>query len=363
MEAASRGVHDEASPASAVPLGAERLAQASEVGLVSAQDCVRAAVVSRVRFAAVVVAALTTLPVARAETTAAPAPPVYDLGPGKPLGAGPARENSGIVKSRQWPDLYWMHNDSGDEPRVYPVHRDGSTYPNERYLDEPGVLIGGAINVDWEDVAMTASGQLVVADCGNNGNDRRDLAFYFLAEPAPTAGRTAPLRRVFFRYPEQRQFPAPADNFNYDAEGVFTLGDDVYLCTKHRSDTRTRLYRLTETPGEEVHPLEYLDQFDVRGQVTGADADATGERTVLLTYQTLWLFDVEDRERPLSGPVKWLPYRGAEDVEAVCFADAETLLVAAEAEGRLYEVPVNKFVEFDRGESSDSPTSAASGTR
>lgn len=274
----------------------------------------------------------------------------FKLANGRRLGEGPAKEHSGIVKSRQWPDLYWLHNDSGDQPRIYAMHRDGSVYQSDRYPDEPGVLIGGAINVDWEDIALTASGKLVVADCGNNSNDRRDLALYFLMEPRPQAGRTAHLNRVFFRYPEQHDFPATEDDFNYDAEAVFALGDVIYVCTKHRSDTNTRLYRLDSADGRdgEVHDLTLVDAFDARGKVTGADATADGKQVVLLTYTALWLFDVTDPQRPLSGPVKWLPYEGAEDVEAVCFADDRTMLVGSEAEGRLYEVPLDRFIEFSR---------------
>ena len=40
-----------------------------------------------------------------------------------PPGSG---EVSGIVPSRQWPGVFWVHNDSGDETRIYPVGRDGS---------------------------------------------------------------------------------------------------------------------------------------------------------------------------------------------------------------------------------------------
>jgi len=94
------------------------------------------------------------------------------------LGPGPAKENSGIVKSRNFPELCWMHNDSGDEPRIYPIHRDGSNYDDTRYAEESGFLIGGAINVNWEDIAVDADGNVIVADTGNNENDRRDLVLY-----------------------------------------------------------------------------------------------------------------------------------------------------------------------------------------
>ncbi|MEM9658759.1 MAG: amidohydrolase family protein, partial [Planctomycetota bacterium] len=46
---------------------------------------------------------------------------------------GTARENSGIVQSRTDADLFWMHNDSGDQPRIYPVRRDARVVGSERY--------------------------------------------------------------------------------------------------------------------------------------------------------------------------------------------------------------------------------------
>jgi hypothetical protein len=279
-----------------------------------------------------------------AETAVSDGSQVLQLGRGRPLGAGPATENSGIVKSRQWPDLYWMHNDSGDEPRIYPVHRDGSVYESSRYPDAPGVLIGDAINVDWEDITVDASGRIIVADVGNNGNDRRDLVLYYLAEPSPDAGRTVALRRIFVRYPEQSAFPAPANDFNYDAEAVFTLGDDVFICTKHRSDTLTRVYRLPSDSTADVQVLEQVDAFDVEGQATGADATAAGDKIVITTYDSLWLFEHVDPQHPVSGPVRRLRFSPSDgDVEAVCFADDDTLLLAAEAAQRIYEVPATAF--------------------
>jgi len=266
---------------------------------------------------------------------------------GKPLGAGPVKENSGIVKSRNFENLFWMHNDSGDEPRVYPVRRDGSVYVAERYgPDQPGALIGGAINVDWEDITTDSRGQLIVADSGNNANDRRDLVLYFLPEPSPTAGRTTWSRRVFFRYPDQRQFPAPKDDFNFDSEALFTLGEQLYLLSKHRSDTQTTLYRFhpENWRADEIDTLDLVGRFELHGQATAADASPDGKRLLVCTYNALWLFDVDDPKQPLRGNVAWLPFVGPEEVEAACFADDRTILVADEGTGQLFEIPLDKFV-------------------
>jgi hypothetical protein len=266
-------------------------------------------------------------------------PPIR-LKPVAKLGPGPAKENSGIVKSRQFDDLFWIQNDSGDEPRIYPIHRDGRNYQDTRYADENGVLIGGAINVDWEDIAIDASGQIIVADVGNNENDRRDLVLYFLDEPSPKAGRTTFRKKVFIRYPDQHEFPAPQSEFNFDCEAIFTVDDTVYLLSKNRSNTFTSLYVLNDPRADVTNTLTRLETFDIQGQAVGADCTRDGKRLAILTYTAIWLFERDTLDQSFfGGRVFWAPFE-KRDTEAICFADDSTLLIADEAQAKLYEVNV-----------------------
>jgi hypothetical protein len=259
------------------------------------------------------------------------------------LGPGPAKENSGIVKSRNYPDLFWIHNDSGDEPRIYPIHRDGTNYGNERYPLENGVLVGGAINVDWEDITNLPDGTLVIADVGNNANDRRDLTLYYVDEPAPTAGRTTFRKKVFVRYPEQQEFPAGRDDFNYDCEAVFTVGETIYFLTKNRSNSHTSLYTLTDPQSEVINQLENCGTFDVRGQAVAADCSHDGKRLVVLTYTGIWLFERGTlKENFFEQHVRWAPLAPHES-EAVCFAEDDTVLIADEATAELSELRLNEL--------------------
>lgn len=279
------------------------------------------------------------------DTSVASAPPVHPIALGSPikLGKGPAKENSGIVRSRLRPDLFWMQNDSGDEPRIYPVHRDGSVYRSVREPNTPGVSIGGAINVDWEDITVDSEGHVIVADFGNNANDRRDLVLYYVNEPAPTAERTTVKKKVFFSYPDQTSFPAAQDRFNFDAEALFTIGTQVYILTKHRSDTRTTLYRLDDPKPEVTNVLTRVDSFDAGGTVTAADATADGRKLVVTTYDRIWLFEIDNPGQSFfDGKVSVVAY-SAGDVEAICFADDDTLLLGDEAKGVLYQVPLSVF--------------------
>ena len=267
---------------------------------------------------------------------------------GFPLAEGPRKENSGIVGSRTTPGLYWMINDSGDEPRVYPVGERGEAFEASRYGDTPGVLLGGAINVDWEDIAVDGAGRLLIPDFGNNRNDRRDLVIYVVPEPSPLAGRTTYLERLFFSYPEQKAFPAPKDDFNYDSEALFAVGRDIFVLTKHRSDTATRLYRLPEGPSDTVIPLVLEGQFPIGGKVTGADASLDGLRLIVTTYDRLWLFERASLAEPFfQGRISVLDFE-ADQVEAVCFSrkDSNRLLVADEARGELYHVSLNAFKPY-----------------
>jgi hypothetical protein len=258
----------------------------------------------------------------------------------------PGKENSGIVKSRQYPDLFWVHNDSGDDPKIYPIRASGEDYRSARYAGDLGVTIATAINVDWEDIAINASGQIIVADVGNNRNDRRDLVLYVIPEPSPDAGRTTAIKRYFIRYPEQTAFPPPAGDMNFDCEAVFTIGDTIYCFSKNRGNKLTSLYRLDGPQSDEVTTLTLLETLDLNGQVVGADASEDGKRLAVITYRDLWLFErASTRDSFFNGRVAWAPFKG-DQVEAVCFASPHTVFMIDEVSGTLYFAELNELSQL-----------------
>ena len=245
-----------------------------------------------------------------------------------------AIENSGLVQSRLNPDLFWGVNDSGNAPRVYAVRRDGSAGHKPK---SDGVLLEGASNIDWEDIAAFDDGTLVVADLGNNENQRQDLSLYLVAEPSPAAGRSGPVRRIRVRFPDQMAFPPAAKEFNFDCEAVFTVGPSIHVLTKHRGDRRTTLYRLDDPQPDRVNTLTRVGDFEIGGMVTAADCDRDGKRLLVLTYQAIWLFERDDLATPFfQGRVSSRPIL-LPQAEAICFADAETALVTDELSGMLLE--------------------------
>ncbi|MBW2714064.1 MAG: hypothetical protein JRC77_09980, partial [Deltaproteobacteria bacterium] len=89
-------------------------------------------------------------------------------------------EMSGMVKSRQYPDVFWVHGDSGNKPTLYAIDRSGKTIAR--------FLVRGGFNEDWEDIAVDDAGNLYVGDIGNNSFQRKRLTVYQIPEPDPRKG-------------------------------------------------------------------------------------------------------------------------------------------------------------------------------
>ena len=101
----------------------------------------------------------------------------------RPLRA-PLIELSGLARHSEDPDLYWSHNDSLGEARLFLVRASGRLL-NTYYPRQTAVIS----NVDWESMAAASldpydgARVLYVADSGNNFHWRDDLVVYALREP------------------------------------------------------------------------------------------------------------------------------------------------------------------------------------
>lgn len=252
----------------------------------------------------------------------------------------PLNESSGLVPATLQEGVFFTHNDSGDEARLFAIDRQGHVIQPEWAEDYRGIRLPSAVNVDWEDITRDLSGNLLVADTGNNANQRRDLCIYVVPEPlVRQAVQTRPLAVWQFHYPDQLAFPP--GNLNYDCEAVFWADNALHLLTKHRSDTNTRLFRLVPDPARLSTPATLLGEFPIGGQVTAADASLDGLQLAVLTYDALHLFV---RQAPgqdwFTGKHRQLAIEAGQ-CEAVCF-DRQDLLLTNE-QGHLFRVPLAEF--------------------
>ena len=287
----------------------------------------------------------------------------------------PLSEISGIERSQAYPDLWWVQNDSGDEPRIFgidqsgkvimPVWQGGKYFVDVSPADaqtsdnsgkdqaEPaklpwfGVHILNAANQDWEDLTLDGD-KLYIADTGNNGNAKRDLGIYIVNEPNPAEmdQGTRPITFLMIAYPDQHAFPpAPPDDWRFDCESVFISDGKLYFLTKYRADCRfdrittgTSLYRLDTMQSDKVNTLTLVHRADdLPITPTSADVSPDGSRLAVLSHEGIWLFN-----KPENGD-DWLSSQAIQiklsqrikQAEGVCWDDDETLRIVNEQRGVL----------------------------
>jgi Tol biopolymer transport system component len=253
----------------------------------------------------------------------------------------PIDEMSGIVRSGKFRDLYWVHNDSGDQPRFFAIRPDGKVVtPPSGEAGYEGVRVEDARNFDWEDIARDRD-TLYLSDMGNNGNARRDLGIYAVKEPDPTK-TTSVKPKAFYpiAYPDQKDFP-PSGFRPFDCEAIFALRGKVYFVTKDRLNslipaTSASLYRLDTRHTDRKNVLTKLDSHaNLGGWVTAADVSPDGKTVAVLTQapeQSIWLFDARAKGDKFltQGKPRRITFSGGKQCEAIAFADNGTLLVTNE---------------------------------
>ena len=268
----------------------------------------------------------------------------------------PISEMSGMVKSKRFSDVYWLHNDSGDTARLFAVNGQGevlfpsflSFHGQELKLGKkpwPGHRINLAVNYDWEDIAVDKD-WIYIADTGNNGNARRDLGIYVVPEFNPAMIESSRSIRFYaFRYPQQEYFPAK--QWHYDSEALFVLDNHIYLITKHRVAGRfsrfekgANLYRLDNLASGEMNEAVLIDSHPGLFAITAADLSPDATQLAVLGYRQLSVFPApESGDKWLSGQSRSLDLAGfgMGQIESVSWRAADSLLVGNE-DGVVYLV-------------------------
>ena len=276
---------------------------------------------------------------------------------------GPIGEMSGIVRS-PLDDSLWVHNDSGDEPRLFALDAEGrvqipASLAGDYHGEEaeagkepwPGVFIENAVNQDWEDI--TSDGvNLYIADMGNNRNARRNLGIYVVPwESLSDTQAASAIRFIPVHYPEQTGFP-PLER-HFDSESLFFADGSLYAITKHRqpvpiqqAEPGANLYRLDSQSESTSNALTLIDHHPELTFATAAELSPDGNTLAVLSYTAIWLFErPETGDAWLSAPSRKLPLdiEAARQVEAITWLDDESLVITNEQRG-WFEAQVANFV-------------------
>lgn len=168
-------------------------------------------------------------------------------------------------------EFLWTLNDSGSEPSLHKLDRDG------KWLQS--IVLNGAENVDWESMAQDET-HLYVADTGNNLNSRAQFTIYRVSWESLESGTPA-VETISFRYGDYE-----SGNFlrhNFDAEALAVRGEELWLFSKNRGDARSNLYRFPKLPGEYA-PMP-SQRLATESLITAADIHPQTGELLLLGYR------------------------------------------------------------------------------
>lgn len=194
-------------------------------------------------------------------------------------------ESSGVVDSRCNKDVLWTHNDSGDGSFIYALNKQGAKLGTFR--------VGGAKNVDWEDIATykNPAGEcfLYIGDTGNNILDRDQLTVYRVKEPSVT-GETGSSRENPFETEkaEAIKFSYPDGAHNAETLLVHPTTGDIYIVSKEESDPASVYKFPANFNSDSPNKLEKVSDFKVPaipyGLLTGGDISPDGGRVIICDY-------------------------------------------------------------------------------
>jgi hypothetical protein len=286
--------------------------------------------------------------------------PPRDVCPGnyaQPVRAGALQEpalveTSGVVASPTVDGLLWMHNDSGDNARVFGMGTQGEAL---------GTLLIPEVLVDLEDIAAAPCPDglgpcLWLADTGNNALDRTDLSVVAVLEPplsdATPFGQLS--ATVTWRFPVQ--YP---EGVNVDSEALVVTPDGAEVFVFEKVDgAQSRMFG-APAPSVDGEPLVFTEvgRFTAPGvglvahgkDITAADLHPTGTRLVMRVYTGVyeWRFAA-------GATVRDLPSLGASVVtlgpfteqqgEAVAYDHAGTgLFTVSEDRNQMPGQPLNRY--------------------
>lgn len=239
-------------------------------------------------------------------------------------------ESSGIACSRRNEGIFWTHNDSGDDARLYAFNEKGDSLAE--------FAVAPAEFIDCEDLCSftlpDTAGPLhllLAADTGNNSRRRKSGTLYVVPEPelAPAArtirGTIAARSIVTFSFPDGR--------LDCESVAVDTAGKQVILVSK-RAVAPTVYAMPLPKPGKTT--CRAIRKIATLKMVfpTAMDISPDGRRAVILTYFRAYIFTRPARatwEKTFSGTPRMLSMPARKQGESICYGpDGKTLYLTSE---------------------------------
>jgi hypothetical protein len=226
-------------------------------------------------------------------------------------------EISGLEASLRYPGHYWVHNDSGDEARLFLLSPTGEV--------KAQVYLGGIEAIDWEEITMTPDTCLIIGDIGDNRAERSSIALYKVKEPKINGLDSllisdTEIEKMEISYHEG---PRDAETLFYDFNS-----DSLIMITKR--EKKVMVYQFPFKNGMKT-TIKSRGKLPFR-LVTAGDMNSEGE-IAIKNYDHIFFFDARQNtvENILKGPDFRIPYTPEPQGEALAWSqNANDLLLITE---------------------------------
>ncbi|WP_157373320.1 hypothetical protein [Algoriphagus terrigena] len=211
--------------------------------------------------------------------------------------------------SKNHPDKFYTHTDSGGEAAVYVLDSLGNELGK--------ITLEGVENRDWEDIAVGpgpgGKSYVYLGEIGDNLGVHQAVEVYRFPEPDDLSRNVTIKPQVLtFTYPEGAR----------DAESLFVdpISGDLFVVSKR--DKQNTLFRIKSTDfGKDDVVAERLVQLPLTS-ATASDISQDGSRILIKNYFKVYCWDRKAGEtilEALSRSPKELPYVPEPQGEAIGF--------------------------------------------
>jgi hypothetical protein len=237
------------------------------------------------------------------------------------------RESSGLAASHRQQGVFWTHNDSGDDPRVYAFDLQGR--------DLGSCLLSNIVAFDCEDMASFVyknTPYLLLADVGDNDHAATVHSLHVIEEPQAPADRgrreehVMVARTIHYSYEDGAQ--------NCEAVAIDPTDRTVLLVSKELL-APAGVYSLSWPTGdaEKVLTARRIGTLNIP-VVTALDVSCDGRRAVALTYLHAFEYSRAEGESwsvAFSRPPRMIAMPLRAQGESICYgADGKSLYLTSE---------------------------------
>lgn len=256
------------------------------------------------------------------------------------------KEGSGLISSKCSENVFWTHNDSGDDAFIFALDAKGERRATYK--------VKGAKNIDWEDIAETKNENgecfLFIGDFGNNARSRSEHTIYKVKEPTEFSRSSSMKNPQMTEDAEAIKFTYP--DIRHDAETllVHPQTKEIYVITKRLTGAAGAYKLKADYDRSAVNKLEKVSDLTVpavpEGFLTGGDISADGKRVVICDYFFAYEFILPDNAKNFDEVWKQKPQK----IELGTREQGEAIAYSADG-GSIFATSENKnspFIKVER---------------